>query len=697
MLKLTQWRKTVAALLLIASFLAQLPGAPFEPSVVSAAPSQDPDEEIVYIDSSGFIRVLDTRVTGNNPQVQWVSPDGGWRDFALADVDGDGDMEIVAIGGGLSDGKLAVFDPVVASGAVNPDQTINGIPWDTLYRVEVPGSPQLVASGNFDENIPGDEIIYVYEMRPEDRPNPDDRMRLVGLKSDSPTPTGRGWEEHFSARYKENWNNIAVGNLDNRGTDEFALVAEDNNNMQVFRVDGGLRRIFSYGSDSRPPKAAAIGRWEGGARPMLAWVRSADPPLPAMLIQRWSSDGDFSDTADEAFSPAPRYVFFAQINDNSDEEVVMLRNIPSNVNNARMIVRGRRQGSIPSELEQRLDNDNGYRAGAAGDIDGDGKDEIVLIRDNRMLVFYEPDRSARTQGYDVTTNRRSVAIGDLDKNGFIFGPQFGVDRSKVDAVLEAGGAPKVELVTLTNITTVENVPFSVSVVGAPSWVTVSPAAGVTPAQIFLTFNATGLQAGDYRAELQIFSSNPAVINQPVNIELNLRVTAALVSLQPSSLSFSHTCTDTVTIPARTVNVGGTSGIRYTAAIVSSPELAAAQATLAGPIYSGYVDAAGVMTVSDEQGNEAILPMAGDLIAASQANTDWPSGVSWLTARSQTGIIPDSMVLRASTMYSETFRYDEALLVLVADSRAGAPPSNVRIMPVSNLCATTTLHLSMVGR
>lgn len=696
MLKLTQWRKTMATLLLIASFLAHLPDAPFEPAVALAAPSQDPDEEIVYIDASGFIRVLDTRVAGGNPQVQWFSPDGGWRDFALADVDGDGDMEIVAIGGGLYDGKLAVFDPVVASGAINPDQTINGIPWDTLYRVEVPGSPQLVAAGNFDENIPGDEIIFVYEMRPEDRPS-NDLMRLVGLKSDSPTPNGRGWVEHFSGRYNERWNQIAVGNLDNRGTDEFALVAEDNNNMQVFRVDGGLRRIFNYGSDSRPPKAVAIGRWEGSNRPMLAWVRTADPPLPAMVVQRWSSDGDFSDVATEAFNPSPRVIFFAQINDNSDEEVVMLRNVPGNVRSPRMIVRGRRQSSIPSELEQRLDDDNGYRAGAAGDIDGDGKDEIVLIRDNRMLVFYEPDRSANSNTYDVTTNRRSVAIGDLDKNGFIFGPQFGLDRSKVDAVLEAGGAPKVEIVTLTNLTTQENIPFTAAVVGAPSWVTISPPTGVTPSQLFLTFNATGLQAGDYKAQVQIFSSNPAVINQPINIEVNLRVTAALVSLQPSSVSFSYPCTDTISIPTRRVNVGGTAGIRYTAAVVSSPELAAAQATLDGPIYSAYVDAAGALIVSDEQGNEAVVPTAGDVMAASQANTDWPSGVSWLAARSQTGVIPDTLTLQASTIYSETFRFDEALLVLVADSRAGAPPSNVRIMPVSNLCATTTLHLSMIGR
>jgi hypothetical protein len=697
MRKLNRWRRLFRSLLpavLLSAYWTSWPAAPVP---VAAAPSQDPDEEIVYIDGDGVIRVLDTRVTGGNPEIKWFSPDNGWRDFTLGDVNNDGDLEIIAIGGGSSNGKLAVFDPVVSSGVINPEQKINEVPWDTLYRTDVPGSPQLVAAGEFDINLPGDEIIYLYELRDEDKENRDDRLRLIALKADSPTPTGRGWQEHFRLNFSEEWKDIAVGNLDGRDTDEFALVSEESANMQVWRVDGGAKRIYEYGSTSRAPKAVAIGHWRAGSKAYLGWTRGAEPPLAAFLVQEWDRDDEFDDVADEAFDPSPRIIFFAQINDNDDEEVVLLRTVPGNVNSPRMIVRGRNDDDIPSELELRLDSDNGYRAGAAGDVDGDGFDEIVLIRDNRILVFYEADRSDRTNSYDLSTNRSSVEVGDLDSAGFISGPQFGTDRSQIDAVVEAGGTPKSDLLTLTNTASTEPVPFSINVVGNPSWLTVQPLAGMTPAQIFLQFNSFNIQAGDYRTQLQIFSSNPDVQNQPYVVEVTLKVTAALVSLQPSSLSISYPCTDTATIPARTIRVDGTSGIRYSAAIIPPPIVAAAQASLAGPIYNGYVDDAGQLIVRDDQGNEAVVPTAGDLVSASGVNSTWPSGVSWLSARSERDSIPDRITLQATSLYSETIRYDEALLVIVADSRAGAPPGNVRIVTVANLCATDFLRMPLITR
>jgi hypothetical protein len=703
MRKLSRRRRGIMALVLSTVFWLHLPGAPTSPTPALAAPNADPDEEIVYIDPNGVIRVLDTRVSGNNPEVRWFSPDGGWRDLALVDVNNDGDMEIVAVGGGSSDGKLAVFDPVVASGVVNPDQKINEIPWDTLYRIDVPGTPRLVSSGEFDQNVPGNEIIYTYDIRPENRENSNDRTQAIILKANSPTPTGRGWEEHLRMKFNESWQQIAVGNLDGRTTDEIAFVSEDDANMKVYRLDGGVRQIHEYGSNSRPPKAIAIGRWNGsGSNPRLVWSRDAGPPLGAVFVQRWKADKDFDDVFGESFSPSPRFMFFAQINSNDEAELVMLRNVPNNGSAARMIVRGDRSRDIPSELEQQLDRDNGYRAGAAGDVDGDGFDEIVLIRENRILVFYEPDRSNRNNTYELATNRSAIQIGNLDAIGFISGPQFGSDRSQIDGMVEAGGQQKTEVFTLINTTSTEAVPFSVNVVGNPSWLTVTPAAGVTPAQIFLTFNSLNVQAGDYRTQLQIFSSDSRVLNQPFTIEVTLKVTAALVAVQPPSVGFSHACTaETVSIPSRVINVGGTPNIRYTAAIVDSPEFAAAQATLASSIYNGYIDDDGSLILRDEQGNEAALPLNGalnsDLATASATHIDWPSGVPWLSASSSSGFIPDTITLQASSLYSETVRYDEALLVLVADSRAGAPPGNVRVVPISNLCATDTIYLSLVGR
>src|SRR5687768_11563161 len=168
-------RKSLHGLLLALFFVASLPAAPFQPLPVHAetdetdATSADAAEEIVYITSEGVIRILDWQATGG-PLVDWSSDldknadnsvnGKDFRDFALGDVNNDGDLEIIAVKGGSSDGKLIVYDPVIAPGQpINSNRkTPNGIPWDKLYETALLGRPAIVTAGNYDANIPGDEI-----------------------------------------------------------------------------------------------------------------------------------------------------------------------------------------------------------------------------------------------------------------------------------------------------------------------------------------------------------------------------------------------------------------------------------------------------------------------------------------------------------------------------------------------------------
>ena len=54
-------------------FSALLPSGALQPTAVRAETSADPDSEIVYIDNTGVIRVLDLLQTGSNPKVDWFS------------------------------------------------------------------------------------------------------------------------------------------------------------------------------------------------------------------------------------------------------------------------------------------------------------------------------------------------------------------------------------------------------------------------------------------------------------------------------------------------------------------------------------------------------------------------------------------------------------------------------------------------
>ncbi|MCB0064301.1 MAG: hypothetical protein KDE19_19390, partial [Caldilineaceae bacterium] len=148
-------RRVLSATLIALLLLPGMAQAPLPALATSTEVSADPDEEIIYIDNNGMIRVLDTLQSSGSPVVDWTSPTGGWSNFALGDVNNDGDEEIVAVRStGNGAGQLTVFDPVVADGSFDA-QTPNGIPWATLYTRDIPGNPKLVATGKLDPNLPG--------------------------------------------------------------------------------------------------------------------------------------------------------------------------------------------------------------------------------------------------------------------------------------------------------------------------------------------------------------------------------------------------------------------------------------------------------------------------------------------------------------------------------------------------------------
>ena len=704
---------SMLALLLVANWIGVL----FAPLPVHAAPdspntpSADPAKEIVYIDANGIIRVLDWQTSGG-PLVDWSSDldknaDGsvhgnGFRDFALADVNNDGDMEIVGIRGGSADGELVVYDPVISPGqsiSVN-QKTPNGIPWAKLYDAPLKGKPVLVVGGNFDVNVPGDEIAYIYELNSADKKDPSDSQRMVILKATSTTPTGRDWQEHASKVFSNNWQTFAAGNFDGAGADEVVMVDENTTGgeLNVFRVDSGIGRIGkAKGSESAPWNYAAFGQWDGSGKNELLAVRDGNG-LPAFYVWQWNGDGsDFKEVYKEVFDPGPRFIFPADITGNKKQVAFMLRSIPSKQGLARMIVRGDEQGDIPSELEQELDSDNGYRAGAGGDIDGDGKEEVVIIRDNKMLVFDHPENSKNTIARTVTTNRRSIDIGDLDKNGFAAGPQFCANLSTLTDRLPIGltGAPKSDL-TLTNCGSTDGVPFSLD--SYPSWLTISPTFGQTPATFTYNFDTRNLNPGVYTATLTI-NSTANVVNKPFTVKLSLTVTAADVTPQPPSTVFNYTnCVTPTNTLTQTITLNGSAGVKYTAAVVAVPTVAAAQAALSGPISSGYINGRGELMVRDAAGHEAMVaPVTDSEVMASSIDSAWPSGVAWLKATSRTDIIPDTLTIRADTSISPTQEFKQAYVIVVADARAGTPPNNIRVIPIYMLCTRSQIQLPMVAR
>lgn len=385
---------------------------------VTAQTADNPDDEIVYLDPNGVIRILDYDPEDPVLHVQWFSPIGGWEDFALGDLNGDRDAEIVAIRSEVGGGRLTVYDPVVTRRPLTPGQMIEGVPWDTLYDTMLSGEPYVVTTGDFDPARAGDEILFGRFLPEAERSDPDNYVRVSVLRAVSGTG-GRQWEIMTVYDSGNEWTRAVSGNADGAGPDEIALVDEGGGILGLFRVGSTLDRFFLNQSGSEPWQDAALGQFNAGGPEELAAVRRAYP-LEAFWVFRYENNGMIDDRW-ERFLPSPHVVFGADLGLAAGDVVVMLRTMRAEAGpRPRLIIRYR--GSVaPVLLEAQLDGDSGYQSGAGGDVDDDGIDEIVIMRDNRIRVFYAPESSKERVDIVTPTNRFDIHLGNVDANGL--GPQ----------------------------------------------------------------------------------------------------------------------------------------------------------------------------------------------------------------------------------------------------------------------------------
>ena len=394
----------------------------------------DPNDEIIFIDPFGVIRVLDVTVLGTK-QIEWYSPEGNFQHLAVGDVNNDGDYEIVAIQQSGASSKLVVYDPVVNSGVVEQNQQINGVPWRKLYERTLEFVPTLLNAGELDIATAGDEILYGIDMG-------NGSSRLVILKTT--TADGTNWQEHNNITFPNVWDEVAIGEIADGGPEELILSDDKEGDSLIagYRLnDDSLNSqtpFYKHDSDGKLWTGAAIGQVYPGGYGEVVVIRdtSAQGPENAFIFQ-YFPDEDQSDRLRDKeieaenpnqelddgflFTPRPKVVFLADINGNGDEEIFFLRTINSTaVGTVRLLMRNRGDDEFSLTIEQMLDTDNGYRSAAGGDVDGDDKDEIVIMRNNRIRIYQTPDTNMAIFRDDaIETDSKNIRIADLDANGFI--------------------------------------------------------------------------------------------------------------------------------------------------------------------------------------------------------------------------------------------------------------------------------------
>jgi hypothetical protein len=628
------------------------------------------DDEVVYIDPGGLIRVYDPF---GETTIAWVSPEGGWQAAALGDVTGDGDEEIVAIGGKDAAARLVVYDPVVAAGAVNADQQFNGVPWKQLYITNLPATPRLVATGEFDPASPGREIVYVTDAPPDNDGDP--RSVITILTQAGGTTDGTAWRMLASATTGQQWSDISTGDLALTGIDHIALIDEDRGVLSVFRLrDGSLQRYYVNASDTREWSSSAIGQVDPAtAQPELVLVRRADQPLASLVILRYEPPDSFADVYLRDFNPSPRVVFLADVNANAEAEVFMLRNVtrtagcppPYNTPPFQLIMRNRGPDR-PTNFEVCLDQANTFRYGAGGDLNGDGKDEVIVLSAVQLRVFYNVDTTFTATNVQVSSDARTIVAGNLDKVGAIKPNTLEASRSRLEFTVKAGERSQSQAIELSNSApSGEPIPLQIYVLPQVSYVRWSLSSDSTPATLSVYIDAAELLPDIvYAAELLVDSVGVSVTNTPYPIPILIRVDEGMI-VQPEGITVVlRSCRDSATKPKVELRVLGTAGITFDATVDSGPA-----------------------------GTEAATQSAAPHPESANAIPWQVNDVPWISsAESPTAVVPSTIVLSIDPLAAAPFNQAHVTVTGQLDGQTYTRTSNVNVV-----CTENPVYLPVVKR
>lgn len=506
---------------------------------VYALTAANADDEIVYLDPEGVIRVTDPRPSSTQLAVQWASPEGGWTALALGDFNADGDLEIAALRPEGDGGRLAIFDPVAVNVPAGHDKYMAGVAWDLLYSLPLVDRPGVLVSGDFDPARPGAELLYS-EVPPEEQIRKGAPIRVTVLRGAGATPDGRSWEVMASYASALNWTWAASGDADGEGADEVALIDRTAGNLTLLRVTNTLAPFFSNQNAGLAWQQAALGQFVPGGPAELVAIRDAALPANSFWVFRYENN-TMVDLRGEAFLPSPTALFLAGLAGNGSEAAVMLRSVRQEVKGRpRLIIRDN-ANSTTGMRDALLDGDNGYQGGAGGDIDGDGRDEIILVRDSRIRIYSEPDKSARFEEILTPTDARTVQAGNLDANGLAGQSRLGASPERVTATLRVGGERAFVSLQVSDITNAEQLAVSVRMERERGWVDVSPPNGQTPLTLTMTLGSSGLAPGVYQNRILVDAERSGVAADPLAIPVVLTVESG-VTIQPGQLAFvSYPC------------------------------------------------------------------------------------------------------------------------------------------------------------
>jgi hypothetical protein len=508
-------RVFLRSLAILAIALALAPMAQAAPAA-SQPDTVDTGDELVIITSAGRLQAVDPYVPANYQTVVWESPETGFIVVSTGDFNGDGSAEVV----GLRGGEAVVYDPVLRPGEPNTER---------VFRATSGQTWRNVTTGDFDGNG-SDELVLV-----ESSSGSGVQMLAFGFNAST------GWNQIFSQRQGAGWQALVTGDVmgNNRdqvvgtrnvGTAYQILIFDPANNWQV------IHDRANYGF---PWVALAVGNMEIDPtnRDEIATTRSGTgAAIPSFFVFRWvPGSSSLADVVSGLYNPEFRWIALADVNGNGDDEAFLLR--PGNSNGVSIVaLTNYNVGTDTIVPFNELAGQTKWNGIQGGDVDADGKDEVIVMSPDEYLIYYDPAVSTvavPTRGSFI--NNGIFAVGDLDGPGTPTSPALSVSPLTIDLNLQFGQNASTP-VTIAN-TGAGTLNWTATVVDGAAWLSISSPSGTAPSTLQVLVSTGGVAPGAYVGRVRIDA--PGATGTPQTITVNLNVTAPPFAAQPGTITWLY--------------------------------------------------------------------------------------------------------------------------------------------------------------
>jgi hypothetical protein len=499
--------------------------------------------ELVIIDGSTRLRAVDLYTPPGYVPVTWQSPENGFTNVATGDFDGDGSSEVI----GLRGGEAVIYDPQQLPGEPNTQGTLRPTPGQVW---------QHVATGDFNGDG-ADEVLLV-------------EPSGSGAWMYAYRYTSTGWSRIFSSGPQGSpWQALATGDvmgnardqvvgLRNFGSSYQMLIFDPANNWQLIHAGAG------YGFPWVTVAVGNVSNDSANKDEIVVTRRDAGVSFASFFVFRWvAGTSDLQVVADRVFNPWFQRIALGDVNASGDDEVYLLRNNQAGYQAA---LASLNLGNDPAINFDSLSGETKWNGVQAGDVDGDGKAEVIVMSSNEYRVFTDPDINTAWQSYSGSFSPTgNFAVGNLDGPGVAVIPALSVTPLTINRTLQAGQIVT-DPITIAN-TGGGTLNWTATVIDGSSWLSISPASGTAPSTPQLRINTSGLAPAPYVGRVRIDA--PGANGSPQTVTVNLTVTAPpnpILTVSPLTVDLTLQAGQNASEPI-TIGNSGAGMLDWTATVV----------------------------------------------------------------------------------------------------------------------------------